>query len=112
MIIVIKSDCPQQEIELLFTALCRWSIVPEVSVSKQKLEIILVGDTTEIDVQEVKNLSPFIEQVIRINKPLKLYCFCPASPIDGCRRYPRFHRIGTRSSVNKSSGCCQQSKVR
>ncbi len=71
MIVVIKSDCPRQEIELLFTALCRWSIVPEVSIGKQKLEIILVGDTTEIDAQEIKNLSPFIEQVLRINKPLK-----------------------------------------
>ncbi|MEH1971207.1 MULTISPECIES: hypothetical protein [unclassified Nostoc] len=71
MIIVMKSGCPQQEIELLFTELCRWSIVPEVSVGKDKVVIILVGDTTEIDAQEVQNLSPFIEQVLRINKPLK-----------------------------------------
>ncbi|WP_414519689.1 3-deoxy-7-phosphoheptulonate synthase [Nostoc sp. PCC 9305] len=71
MIIVMKSGCPRQEIELLFTELSRWKIVPEISVGKHKVAIGLVGDTAEIDVQQVQNLSPFIEQVLRVKKPFK-----------------------------------------
>jgi 3-deoxy-7-phosphoheptulonate synthase len=71
MIIVMKSGCPQQEIELLFRELSRWAIVPEVSVGKHKAVIGLIGDTQEIDTRQVQNLSPFIEQVLRVNKPFK-----------------------------------------
>ncbi len=71
MIIVVKSGCPQEEIKLLCTELRRWNIVPEVSRGENKVAIGLVGDTAEIDLQQVQNLSPFIEQVLRINKPFK-----------------------------------------
>ncbi len=64
----MKSCCPRQEIEQLFIKLCYWSIVPEVSTGKHKVVITLVGDTTEIDIQQVQNLSPFIEQVLRVKK--------------------------------------------
>ncbi|MEA5602785.1 3-deoxy-7-phosphoheptulonate synthase [Nostoc sp. UHCC 0252] len=71
MIIVMKSGCPRQEIDLLLTELSRWNVVPELSLGKHKVAIGLIGDTAEIDVQQVQNLSPFIEQVLRIKKPFK-----------------------------------------
>jgi len=71
MIIIIKSNCPKPEIELLCTELRRWNILPEVSVGTHQIVIGLVGDTTEIDPKQIQNLSPFIERVLRINKPFK-----------------------------------------
>jgi 3-deoxy-7-phosphoheptulonate synthase len=71
MIIVMKSGCPGQEIELLLTELSRWPIVPELSVGQHKAVIGLIGDTQEIDTRQVQNCSPFIEQVLRVNKPFK-----------------------------------------
>ena len=71
MIVIMKSGCPQEEIESLSTQLQGWNVIPEVSRGKHQTVIGLIGDTAEIDLQQVQNLSPYIEQVLRINKPFK-----------------------------------------
>ncbi|MDJ0736260.1 MAG: 3-deoxy-7-phosphoheptulonate synthase [Nostocaceae cyanobacterium] len=71
MIIVMKPNCPQQEIELLCAKLYRWHLIPEVSMGKDKVVIGLVEDTTEIDPRQIQNLSLFIEEVVGVNKPFK-----------------------------------------
>ncbi|WP_235006810.1 3-deoxy-7-phosphoheptulonate synthase, partial [Calothrix rhizosoleniae] len=53
------------------TELRRWNISPEVSVGKHQVVIGLIGDTTEIDLQQIQNLNPCIEQVLQIDKPFK-----------------------------------------
>ena len=71
MIIVIKADTPVVEIEHIAFEVRRHGIVPEVSIGEQKTVIGLIGDTAEIDTKQIQNISPFIEQVVRIKKPFK-----------------------------------------
>jgi 3-deoxy-7-phosphoheptulonate synthase len=71
MIIVMKSGTPATEIERVSFELCRWNITPEQCVGQQKVAIGLIGDTAEIDPRQIQNLSPFIEQVLRVKKPFK-----------------------------------------
>jgi 3-deoxy-7-phosphoheptulonate synthase len=71
MIAIVKSDTPIAEIERISEAVLRWNVKPEKSVGKHKVVIGLVGDTSEIDPCQIQNLSPYIEQVIRVKKPFK-----------------------------------------
>jgi 3-deoxy-7-phosphoheptulonate synthase len=71
MIIVMKSGSPSAEIEQVSEQIRRWNITTEKCVGQHKVVIGLVGDTAEIDTRQIQNLSPFIEQVIRIKKPFK-----------------------------------------
>ena len=71
MIIVMKSGSSAAEIERVSEEIRRWNITPEKSEGKHKVVIGLVGDTAEIDARQIQNLSPFIEQVIRVKKPFK-----------------------------------------
>ncbi|MBH8561552.1 3-deoxy-7-phosphoheptulonate synthase [Nostoc sp. CENA67] len=71
MIIVIKAGTPVVEIERITLEISRYGIAPEVSLGQQKAVIGLIGDTAEIDTKQIQNISPFIEQVVRIKKPFK-----------------------------------------
>ena len=71
MIIVIKPGTPSQEIERICTTVRNWNIKPEKCIGTHKIVIGLVGDTAEIDTRQIHNLSPFIEEVLRIEKPFK-----------------------------------------
>lgn len=71
MIIVIKSCSPAAEIERISEEVRRWNITAEKCVGQDKVVIGLIGDTAEIDPRQIQNLSPFIEQVIRVKKPFK-----------------------------------------
>ncbi|MBR8838435.1 MAG: 3-deoxy-7-phosphoheptulonate synthase [Stigonema ocellatum SAG 48.90 = DSM 106950] len=71
MIVVMKSGTPVIEIERLSQEILRWNIIPEKCVGVHKTVIGLVGDTTALNPQEIQKLSPFIEQVMRVNKPFK-----------------------------------------
>lgn len=71
MIIVMKSGSPSAEIERVSQELRSWDITPEKCVGQHKVVIGLVGDTAEIDTRQIQNLSPFIEQVIRVKQPFK-----------------------------------------
>ena len=71
MIIIMKTGSPSTEIERVSKELLSWNITPEKSVGNHKVVIGLVGDTAEIDPRQIQNLSPFIEQVLRVKKPFK-----------------------------------------
>ena len=71
MIIVLKTNTPNKEIEQISEALRNWNVTPETIASHHEPLIGLVGETAEIDPQQIEQLSPFIEKIIRINKPFK-----------------------------------------
>ncbi|MBD2501640.1 3-deoxy-7-phosphoheptulonate synthase [Anabaena azotica] len=71
MIIVMKLETPSGEIDRVFEQLCSHKISPKICQNQHKVIIGLVGDTAEIDPKQLQNLSPFIEQIIRVNKPFK-----------------------------------------
>ncbi len=71
MIIIIKSRTPSSEVERIFTELHNWKVIPEKSVGAHKTVIGLLGDTAEIDTRQIYNISPFIEEVVRVKKPFK-----------------------------------------
>lgn len=71
MIIVMKSGTPDSGIERISSEICRRNIMQEKSQGRHKVVIALIGDTPEFDTQEIHNISPFIEQVMRVNKPFK-----------------------------------------
>ncbi|MBH8556343.1 3-deoxy-7-phosphoheptulonate synthase [Nostocaceae cyanobacterium CENA357] len=71
MIIVMKAGTPSVEIERVTEEVCRYEIIPEICQGQHKAVIGLVGETAEIDTRQVQNISPFIEQVIRVKKPFK-----------------------------------------
>ncbi|KAF3887621.1 MULTISPECIES: 3-deoxy-7-phosphoheptulonate synthase [Nostocales] len=71
MIIVMKTGTPTQEIQQIIQDVSQWDIKPETIESNNKVVIGLVGDTSSLNIEQVQQLSPFIEQVLRINKPFK-----------------------------------------
>lgn len=72
MIVVMKADTSAAEIEKIIQDLRRnWKIIPERIVGKYKVTIGLVGDTATINSQKIQQLSPFIEQILRLDKPFK-----------------------------------------
>jgi 3-deoxy-7-phosphoheptulonate synthase len=71
MILVMKFGTPAEEIERIRKELGSWNIIPEKSVGHQKVVIGLVGDTATLNPQQIQKISPFVEQVIRVNQPFK-----------------------------------------
>ncbi|HBW56289.1 MAG TPA: 3-deoxy-7-phosphoheptulonate synthase [Oscillatoriales bacterium UBA8482] len=72
MIIVMKVGTPEAEIERLGEELITgWGLSPEKIVGKHKVVIGLVGETSEIDPLQLREISPFIEDVLRVEKPYK-----------------------------------------
>ncbi|BAZ10764.1 phospho-2-dehydro-3-deoxyheptonate aldolase [Calothrix sp. NIES-4071] len=71
MIIIMKIDSPTEEIESIYSTLQSWGITPEKYVGKHNIVIGLIGDTEEIDIRQIQNLSPCIERVLRVSKPFK-----------------------------------------
>lgn len=71
MIIVMKKDTPISEIESIRQQLRDWHVNPEKIASYHEPLIGLIGDTAEIDPQQIQQLSPFINKIMRINKPFK-----------------------------------------
>ncbi|MCC5633262.1 3-deoxy-7-phosphoheptulonate synthase [Nostoc sphaeroides CHAB 2801] len=71
MIIVTKLGTPSVEIERIVEEIRRQKITPEICQGQHKVVIGLIGETAETDTRQIQNLSPFIEQVIRVNKPFK-----------------------------------------
>ena len=71
MIIVMKNNTPLSEVERLVQELESPTVTPEKSVGQQKVIIGLGGDTAALDSRHTQQLSPFIEKVLRINKPFK-----------------------------------------
>lgn len=71
MIVVMKIGTPESEVDRLSAEFQTWGLVPEKIVGKHKTVIGLVGDTADMDALQLQDLSLWIEEVLRVEKPFK-----------------------------------------
>lgn len=71
MIVVMKVGSPEAEITRIESELQEWGLTPEKIVGKHKIVMGLVGDTASLDPLQLKDISPWIESVLRVEKPYK-----------------------------------------
>jgi 3-deoxy-7-phosphoheptulonate synthase len=71
MIVVMKVGSPEQEINRINEELVSWGLSPEKIVGKHKVVIGLVGETVDLDPLQIQEVSPWIEQVLRVEQPYK-----------------------------------------
>jgi 3-deoxy-7-phosphoheptulonate synthase len=71
MIIVMKSGTPTEEISRIGDEMKSWGLSAETIVGSSKSIIGLVGETRELDPDQVQDISPWIENVMRVEKPFK-----------------------------------------
>jgi 3-deoxy-7-phosphoheptulonate synthase len=71
MIVVIKSGSPEAEIERISQELISWGLTPEKIIGKHKVVVGLVGETADLDPLQIQEISPWIEQVLRVEQPFK-----------------------------------------
>ncbi|MCJ8283382.1 MAG: 3-deoxy-7-phosphoheptulonate synthase [Rivularia sp. ALOHA_DT_140] len=71
MIIVTQSGTPEQEIERIIGELSIYDGTVEKIVGKEKVVIGLVSDTSNINLGYIQQISPFIEDVFRVEQPFK-----------------------------------------
>ena len=71
MIVVMKVGSPDREIQKIEAELQDWGLTPEKIVGKHKIVMGLVGDTASLDPLQIKEISPWIENVLRVEKPYK-----------------------------------------
>ncbi len=71
MIIVMRSGAPSEEVDRVSSEFTSWGLDPEKIVGKHKVVIGLVGDTASLDPIQMQEISPWIEQVLRVEQPFK-----------------------------------------
>ncbi|ACK70103.1 phospho-2-dehydro-3-deoxyheptonate aldolase [Gloeothece citriformis PCC 7424] len=71
MIIVMKVGSPEEEITRVSQEFTDWGLIPEKIIGKHKVVIGLVGDTADLDPLQIQEVSPWIETVLRVEKPFK-----------------------------------------
>ncbi|MBW4688531.1 MAG: 3-deoxy-7-phosphoheptulonate synthase [Komarekiella atlantica HA4396-MV6] len=71
MIVVMKSGSPEAEINRISEELTSWGLTPEKIIGKHKVVIGLVGETASLDPLQIQEVSPWIEQVLRVEQPYK-----------------------------------------
>ncbi|BAU08985.1 3-deoxy-7-phosphoheptulonate synthase [Fischerella major NIES-592] len=71
MIVVMKIGSPEAEINRVSEELATWGLTPEKIVGKHKVVIGLVGETADLDPLQIQEVSPWIEQVLRVEQPYK-----------------------------------------
>ena len=71
MIIVMKVGSPDVEIKRISEEMQQWGLTPEKIIGKHKVVIGLVGDTASLDPLQIQEISPWIEVVLRVEKPFK-----------------------------------------
>ena len=71
MIVVMKVGSPEAEIKKIELELRDWGLTPEKIIGKHKIVMGLVGDTASLDPLQLKDISPWIENVLRVEKPYK-----------------------------------------
>lgn len=71
MIIVMKVASPADEIERISQEFTDWGLSPEKIVGKHKVVIGLVGETASLDPLQIQEISPWIENVLRVEQPFK-----------------------------------------
>ncbi len=71
MIIVMKVGTPDVEVDRLNEEFRVAGLSPEKIVGKHKTVVGLVGDTVDMDPLQIQEMSPWIEEVLRVEKPYK-----------------------------------------
>jgi 3-deoxy-7-phosphoheptulonate synthase len=71
MIVVMKAGSPELEIERISQEFQEWKLTPEKIIGKHKIVIGLVGETASLDPLQIQEISPWIEEVLRVEKPFK-----------------------------------------
>ncbi|NEP10340.1 MAG: 3-deoxy-7-phosphoheptulonate synthase [Symploca sp. SIO1A3] len=71
MIVVMKVGSPEAELSRISDELKQWGLTPEKVVGKHKVILGLVGDTVDLDPLQIQEMSPWIEEVLRVEKPFK-----------------------------------------
>jgi 3-deoxy-7-phosphoheptulonate synthase len=71
MIVVMKVGSPEAEINRISGEFSAWGLTPEKIVGRHKVVIGLVGETADLDPRQLQEISPWIEQVLRVEKPYK-----------------------------------------
>ncbi|HBB35748.1 MAG TPA: 3-deoxy-7-phosphoheptulonate synthase [Cyanobacteria bacterium UBA8803] len=71
MIVVMKVGSPEAEIARVSQDLAEWGLTPEKIVGKHKVVLGLVGETVDLDPLQIQEISPWIEEVLRVEKPFK-----------------------------------------
>lgn len=71
MIVVLKVGSPEAEVTRLTQEFTSWGLSPEKIVGKHKVVIGLVGETVSLDPLQIQEASPWIEEVLRVEKPFK-----------------------------------------
>ncbi len=71
MIVVMKVGSPEAEIKRINEEMISWGLTPEKIVGQHKVVIGLVGETASLDPLQIQEVSPWIEQVLRVEKPYK-----------------------------------------
>ena len=72
MIIVMKAGTPEAEIDKLSQELTTsWGLTPEKIVGRHKVVIGLVGETVHLDPLQLREMSPWVEEVLRVERPYK-----------------------------------------
>lgn len=72
MIIVVKRGIPDAEMTRISRELYNeWGIASEKSIGRHKVVLGLIGDTASLDPLQLQKISPWIEQVMRVEQPFK-----------------------------------------
>jgi 3-deoxy-7-phosphoheptulonate synthase len=71
MIVVMKVGSPEAEITRINQEFEEWGLTPETIVGKHKVVIGLVGETADLDPLQIQEISPWIENVLRVEQPFK-----------------------------------------
>lgn len=71
MIVVLRAGTPKEEIERICQEIHQQNVTTEKSVGQHKVVVGLLGDTAALNSEHIQQISPFIEQVVRVNKPYK-----------------------------------------
>jgi 3-deoxy-7-phosphoheptulonate synthase len=72
MIVVLKVGTPEEEASRISQELREsWGVTPEKIVGRHKVVLGLVGDTVDLDPLQIQEISPWIEQVLRVEQPFK-----------------------------------------
>ena len=71
MIVVIKIGTPEAEIARICEELRSRGLTPEKIVGQHKVVLGLVGETASLDPLQIQEVSPWIEQVLRVAQPFK-----------------------------------------
>lgn len=68
----MKIGSPEAEINRLCGELTNnWKLTPEKIVGRYKVVIGLVGDTADLDPLQLQEMNPWVEQVLRVERPYK-----------------------------------------